>query len=79
MGWRGRLALESGGRIDAVAWREAANVGQLSAAGAFRIRYRVSRSRRSGRPEVEIVGAAAPQAVPEVAAPPIPGALAATA
>jgi single-stranded-DNA-specific exonuclease len=79
VGWRGRLALASGGGIDAVAWREAANVGELSVAGAFRMRYRVSRSRRSGRPEVEIVGAAAPQAVPEVAAPPIPGALAATA
>ena len=73
MGWRGRLARASGGGIDAVAWREAANVGPLSASGDFRIRYRVSQSRWSGRPEVEIVGAL------EAPAAPIPEAFAATA
>ena len=87
MGWRGRLARASGGGIEAVAWREAANVGELSASGDFRIRYRVSQSRWSGRPEVEIVGAA-PQSSPsprrgegrgEGLEAPTPAALAATA
>ncbi len=53
-GWRGRL-FRASGSIDAVSWREAGNVGERSASGDFRIRYRVARSRWSGRPEVEIV------------------------
>ncbi|HVE65838.1 MAG TPA: DHHA1 domain-containing protein, partial [Thermoanaerobaculia bacterium] len=55
-GWKGRLAHASGS-IDAVAWREAASAGERSASGDFAIDYRVSRSRWSGRPEVEIVSA----------------------
>ena len=58
-GWRGRLS-RSTGAIDAIAWREAPSVGERSASGDFRIHYRVSRSRWSGRPEVEIVSAGPP-------------------
>ena len=59
-GWRCRLLRFAGsGAIDAVSWRDAGNVGELAATEDFRMRYRVSRSRWSGRPEVEIVGAAA--------------------
>jgi len=77
-GWRGRLSRASGA-IDAVGWREAANVGERSASGDFRIHYRISRSRWSGRPEVEIVDAGDPEfaGVP-IPAPRIPEALAAT-
>ncbi|MEO8349034.1 MAG: single-stranded-DNA-specific exonuclease RecJ, partial [Acidobacteriota bacterium] len=63
IGWRGRLS-RGRGAIDAVAWREAASVGERSASGDFRIRYRVSRSRWSGRPEVEIVDAGDPSPSP---------------
>ncbi len=59
-GWRGRLSHGSGA-IDAIAWREAAGVGERSASGDFRIDYRLSRSRWSGRPEVEIVHAGDPR------------------
>ena len=59
-GWRGRLSHASGA-IDAIAWREAASVGERSASGEFRIDYRLSRSRWSGRPEVEIVHAGDPR------------------
>ena len=55
-GWRGRL-LRAGGAIDAVGWRDAGRIGELSASGDFRIHYRLSVSRWSGRPEVEIVKA----------------------
>ncbi len=60
-GWRGRLSRASGA-IDAVGWREAVNVGERSTSGDFGIRYRISRSRWSGRPEVEIVDAGDPRA-----------------
>jgi single-stranded-DNA-specific exonuclease len=77
-GWRGRLSRTSGA-IDAVVWGEAASVGQRSASGDLRIHYRISRSRWSGRPEVEIVDVGDPQiAGLPVPAPAIPGALAAT-
>jgi single-stranded-DNA-specific exonuclease len=77
-GWRGRLSRTSGA-IDAVVWGEAASVGQRSASGDLRIHYRISRSRWSGRPEVEIVdvGDREVAGLP-VPAPAIPGALAAT-
>ena len=59
VGFRGRLA-RAGGPIDAVGWREAANLRELAESGEFGIHYRISRSRWSGRPEVEIVKAAPP-------------------
>lgn len=69
-GWRGRL-FRASGSIDAVSWREAGNVGERSASGDFRIRYRVARSRWSGRPEVEIVDTGGR----EMAGVPLPAAL----
>jgi single-stranded-DNA-specific exonuclease len=54
-GWRGRLET-SRGSIDAICWSERASIGEHSAAGEpLRLHYRISRSRWSGRTEVEIV------------------------
>ncbi|HEU5250267.1 MAG TPA: single-stranded-DNA-specific exonuclease RecJ [Thermoanaerobaculia bacterium] len=56
-GWRGRLETAHG-KLDAVCWNERADIGGASAAEEpLRLHYRVSRSRWSGRPEVEIVAA----------------------
>jgi single-stranded-DNA-specific exonuclease len=73
-GWRGRLS-HSSGAIDSVAWREAAGIGERSASGEFRIDYRLSRSRWSGRPEVEIVGVGDPRdiAIPVCSPSPLRG------
>lgn len=55
-GWRGRLETAGGG-IDAICWSERADMGERSASGeSLRLHYRLSRSRWSGRTEVEIVG-----------------------
>jgi single-stranded-DNA-specific exonuclease len=56
-GWRGRL--KSGdGFVDAVCWSEGADVAAHSGSGEpLGLRYRLSRSRWSGRAEVEIVDA----------------------
>jgi single-stranded-DNA-specific exonuclease len=55
-GWRGRLSRESG-NLDAVCWNDAARGGKgFPIDGPFRMHYRISRSRWSGRVEVEIVG-----------------------
>ena len=56
-GWRGRLETGSG-TIDSVCWEERARIGDRTAAGeTMRLHYRVSRSRWTGRPEIEIVSA----------------------
>jgi hypothetical protein len=56
-GWRGRLETPRGS-IDAICWSERASIGELSATGEpLRLHYRISRSRWSGRTEVEIVAA----------------------
>lgn len=57
-GWRGRL--EAGdGVVDAVCWSERSDIAAHSESGAaLALRYRLSRSRWSGRAEVEILGAA---------------------
>jgi single-stranded-DNA-specific exonuclease len=55
IGWRGRLESAQGG-IDAICWNDRAGIGEGTAAGEpLRLRYRLSRSGWSGRPEVEIV------------------------
>jgi hypothetical protein len=56
-GWRGRFET-GGGPVDAVCWSEKPAVGEWTVEGDWmRLHYRVSRSRWSGRPEIEIVGA----------------------
>jgi hypothetical protein len=56
-GWRGRLETPRGS-IDAICWSERASIGELSATREpLRLHYRISRSRWSGRTEVEIVAA----------------------
>jgi single-stranded-DNA-specific exonuclease len=58
-GWRGRLETAHGS-IDAICWNERAGIGRLSASGEFlSLHYRLSESRWTGRPEVEIVAARA--------------------
>lgn len=60
-GWRGRLETPDGdGSIDAICWEKRAQLGERSAAGEtidLDLHYRLSRSRWSGRPEIEIVNA----------------------
>jgi single-stranded-DNA-specific exonuclease len=70
-GWRGRLQ-SARGAIDAICWNERAGIGRLSAAGEpLSLNYRLSESRWTGRPEIEIV-AARPERIPEGVASPVP-------
>lgn len=58
-GWRGRLQTPQGS-VDAVCWNERAAIDRLSSSGdTFSLCYRLSISRWSGRPEIEIVAAGA--------------------
>ena len=67
-GWRGGLETV-GGSIDAVCWEERTRIGERTAAGeSIDLHYRLSRSRWSGQPEVEIVTASAPDASAEASA-----------
>jgi single-stranded-DNA-specific exonuclease len=72
IGWRGRL--ESGARLlDAVCWKDTVLLGNPPGGrGSLRLHYRLSRSRWSGRPEIEIVDAWPSEASERKPDPPIP-------
>jgi single-stranded-DNA-specific exonuclease len=73
-GWRGRLETPQGA-IDAVCWNERSDIGSLTIGdGTLSVHYRVSMSRWSGRPEIEILRASpaeAPTAHPARLPPPV--------
>jgi single-stranded-DNA-specific exonuclease len=69
-GWRGRLEGATAA-FDAICWSSAAPLAQEWEGGAsFALHYRLSRSCRNGRPEIEIVQARAAQAEPFSRVPP---------
>ena len=70
-GWRGRLQIARGA-IDAICWNERAAIDRLSADGEpLSLNYRLSESRWTGRPEIEIV-AARPERISEGVSSPVP-------